>query len=236
MRKIAAAASAIRELGFLNGGCYLVDALLSAASKGRVRLRKYYFVAQPVRRQPWLPGKRGSQLEVRRVFPSDPLIEAFPRPAQAMPYRFRQEAVCLAALKDGAFIGFLWFTLGPYQEDEVRCRYVPRPSGKSAWDFDVYLAPEHRSGIAFLKLWDEANRFLTERYVAWSLSRISAFNRQSLLSHTRMNAARIGTALFLSVGGLQLCASTVRPFVHLSVRNESFPTFELAPQKKKTPQ
>jgi hypothetical protein len=232
MRKIAAAASAIRELGFLNGGCYLVDALCSAVSKGRVRLRKYYFVAQPVRKLPWLPGKRGAQLEVRRVLPTDPIIDAFPRPPQVMPYRFQQEAVCLAGLKDGHFIGFLWFTIGPYQEDEVRCRYVPLPSGRAAWDFDVYLAPEHRSGIAFLKLWDEANRFLAERDVGWSLSRISAFNRQSLLSHARMNATRIGTAMFLSIGRMQLCMSSVRPFLHCSFRERSWPSFALAAKKE----
>jgi hypothetical protein len=204
--------------------------LLATVSRSRVRLRKYYFVAQPVRTQPWLPGKRGAQLEVRRVFPADPLIQAFPRPPQVMPYRFQQEAVCLAGLKDGGFIGFLWFTVGPYQEDEVRCRYVPLPAGKSAWDFDVFLAPEHRSGIAFLKLWDEANRFLAAREVRWSLSRISAYNRQSLMSHTRMGATRIGTALFFSIGRLQLAVSTRRPFVHLSFGERSFPSFALDPQ------
>jgi hypothetical protein len=230
-RKIAAASSAIRELGFLNGGGYLVDALLAAASKGRVRIRKYYFVAQAVRREPWLPGKRGSQLEVRRVFPEDSLIERFPRPREVMPYRFQQEAICLAALKEGHFVGFLWFTLGPYREDEVRCRYVPLPPGRSAWDFDVFLEPLHRSGIAFLKLWDEANRFLAARDVHWSLSRISAFNRHSLMSHMRMGATLIGTALFLSAGSVQLCLSTRRPFLHLSLHQESFPTFALDPEK-----
>jgi hypothetical protein len=230
-RKLAAVSSALRELGPLNGSGYLLDALLAAVFGGRVRIRKYYFVAQPVRQEAWLPSKRGAQLEVRRVLPSDPIIHAFPRPAHVMPYRFGQDAVCLAAFKDGAFVGFLWFTLGAYQEDEVRCRYVPLPAGRSAWDFDVFLAPEHRNGIAFLRLWDEANRFLSARDVVWSLSRISAFNRQSLMSHKRMGAERLGAVVFVSIGRLQLCASTCRPFLHLSWGEGSFPRFALDPQR-----
>ncbi len=119
---------------------------------------------------------------------------------------------------------------GPYQEDEVRCRYVPLTEGRSSWDFDVYVDPQHRNRIVFLKLWDEANSFLAARDIRWSLSRISAFNKASIASHTRMGAKRIGTAVFLSIGSLQIFAATVPPYVGLSRRPDSFPTFALDPE------
>jgi len=221
----------IRQLGWLNGCLYALHRFLASISRGRVRLHKYYFVAQPISVKRWLPPPRGASLEVRRVTESDPIIKDFPRPDWAIPYRFKQGAVCLAGFKAGQFIGFLWFTLGAYQEDEVHCRYVPLPKGTSAWDFDVYLHPEHRNGIAFLKLWDEANSFLAARNIRWSLSRISAFNRNSMLSHARMGASRIGAATFLSIASCQLSVATVRPYFHFSTHPGSFPIFALDPER-----
>jgi hypothetical protein len=139
--------------------------------------------------------------------------------------------VCLVALKAGTFAGFLWLTLGSYREDEVRCRYVPMPIEKSAWDFDVHVDPEYRHGIVFLKLWDEANRFLTAHQIQWSLSRISAFNSGSILSHSKMGARRIGAVTFLSVGSWQIAASTVRPYLHVSTHAGSLPTYALNPEQ-----
>ena len=158
-------------------------------------------------------------------------MSRFPRPEWAAPYRFDQGAVCFTALKAGEFAGFLWLAFSAYDEDEVRCRYVLQPSGKVAWDFDVYIEPEHRTGILFMKLWDEANRFLAAREIEWSLSRISAFNSGSILSHAKMGARRIGSATFLCLGSWQLAVSSVSPYLHLSTRARSFPTYVLTPEK-----
>ena len=225
--RVTSIGTTMEQLGWLDGCLYALSRMLAAASAGRVRIHKYYFVAQPVPQTSWLPGRRGQSFEVRRVGEADPLVKRFPRPARAAPFRFAQGAVCFAALREGAFAGFLWLTLGPYQEDEVRCRYVPLPAHEAVWDFDVYVEPEHRNGIAFLRLWDEANRFLAGRGIRWSLSRISAFNPGSILSHTRMKARRIGAATFLSVGPWQIAASTAAPRLHVSIREASFPTYAL---------
>lgn len=218
-------------LGWLNGGLYALARLAALVFRGRVRVFKYYFVAQPVAKTAWLPSRRGRDLEIRQVFEFDPLIKQFPRPDWAAPYRFRQGAVSFAALKTGALVGFLWLVLGPYREDEVRCRYIPLSLGKSAWDFDVYVAPEHRNGIVFLKLWDEANRFLAAHQIQWSLSRISAFNSGSIQSHAKMGARRIGGAIFLAIGSWQIAASTISPHFHLSTHGDSFPTYALNPER-----
>jgi hypothetical protein len=222
----------IRQLGWTNGCLYAIGRVLEIASGNRVCIHKYYLVAQPVAKKCWLPPHRGQGFEIRRVVEFDPLVRQFPRPEHAAPYRFNQGAVCIAALKAGALVGFLWLTLGPYQEDEVRCRYVPLPAGKSAWDFDVHVEPEYRNGIVFLRLWDEANLFLAAHQVQWSLSRISAFNSGSILSHARMGARRIGAVTFLSIGSWQIAASTVAPYFHFSGHAGSFPTYALHARNK----
>lgn len=221
----------IRQLGWLNGCLYALARLLTLVSGDRIRLHKYYLVAQPVPKKCWLPSHRGQAFEIRQVTELDPVIRQLPRPEWAAPYRFKQGAVCLAALREGLLVGFLWLLLGPYREDEVRCRYVPLPVGKSAWDFDVYVEPEHRNGIAFLKLWDEANRFLIAHQIRWSLSRISAFNSGSILSHARMGTQRIGAVTFLSIGSWQIAVSTVPPYLHFSTHAGSLPTYVLNPEQ-----
>lgn len=221
---------AIQQFGWTNGFLYLSGRLLATISRSRIRLYKYYLVAQPVPQKNWLTPGRGASLEVRQISRADPLIKSVPRPEQAIDYRFDQGAICLAELKAGTFIGCFWCALGPYLEDEVRCRYIPLPVGASAWDFDVYLDSGQRNGIAFLKLWDEANRFYRDRNIRWSMSRISAFNRHSLLSHGRMGAKRMGSATFLMVGSVQVSLATVRPYVHVSFGPDSYPTFALNPE------
>lgn len=217
-----------RELGVLNTMVYVLDRLLRALFRGHARLHKYYFMAQPVAARPWLPARRGLSLEIRRLASGDPALTAFPRPQAAYPYRFRQGAVCLAAFKAQRPVGFLWFTVAPYMEDEVRCRYVPIPDGQAAWDFDVYVAPELRTGPAFLRLWDEANRLLRSQGVRWSFSRVSAFNPLSVASHSRMGAARVGSVVFATLGGWQLSVASLRPFVYFSRNPASMPEFHLS--------
>jgi len=205
-----------RQLGWLDGTLYLLGSALQWATGGYVRLHKYCFVAQPVAAKPWLPPGRGAAIEVREIGSSDPLLKEFPRPVSVMPYRFQQGAVCLAAFKDGRCAGFLWLVVGPYAEDEVRCRYVALPEREASWDFDLYIYPEFRNSLVFLRLWDEANRYLAARGVRWSVSRISAFNRGSVSSHRRMGATEIGSAVFLSVGSLQVSLASVPPRFFLS--------------------
>lgn len=221
----------IDQLGWLNGCIYLMARLLSMVSGTRIALHKYYFVAQPVPQNRWLAPRRGASVEVRQISQTDPITKEFPRSEAVLIYRFSQGAICLTALKADKFIGYLWFTLGAYDEDEVRCRYIPLPVGKSAWDFDVYLHPEHRNGIAFLKLWDEANSFLLSKGIRWSLSRISAFNSNSMQSHGRMGAHRMGSATFVSIGSFQLSMATVSPYLFFSMHPKSVPTFALNPER-----
>ena len=217
---------AIEELGLLSGVLYLLDRILQKLG-GFAVIRRYVLVAQPVPERPLLGPRRGRSIEVRMVEPGDPALAAMPLSQAVLDYRYGQGALCFGAFQDGRMIGCQWLCLGPYNEDEVRSRFVPRPAGRAAWDFDIYVLPELRQGLAFMRLWDTANAYLRERDVVWSLSRISAFNALSLASHKRLGARRIGTATYLRAGRWQLMISSLRPRLHLSGGPQGVPELPL---------
>ncbi|RMD63334.1 MAG: GNAT family N-acetyltransferase [Alphaproteobacteria bacterium] len=195
----------MRELGALDGVLYALDRALQSLSAGRARLYRYTLVAQPVPSAPLLGPRRGRAIEVRPMTADDPALAALPLDAAVLRHRFAQDGVvCFGAFQDGEVIGCLWLCLGPFLEDEVRCRFIPRPAGAAAWDFDVYIHPERRAGLAFARLWDGANDYLRVRGIAWSFSRISLFNPGSLAAHARLGARRVASATFLRLGAWQV--------------------------------
>lgn len=219
--------TSFRELGLAAGTLYALARMLAVGSGGRVRLHAYHLVAQPVGDIPILPPRRGRGIEVREIGLNEAVALPVERPRTVIEARFRQGARCLMASADGRFLGFLWFLVGPYEEDEVRCRFVPGPQGMASWDFDVFVESSARLGFAFARLWGEANRVLSRLGVEWSISRVSAFNPGSLLSHRRLGLVRVATAVFVGAGPVQLMVATIRPYVHLSLRATSRPTLEV---------
>lgn len=227
----------LQELGWLNTSLYGLGRLLAMVSKGRLRLYRYYLTAQPIPQTALLPPGRGKKIEIRLIQDQDEITWELPRPDAVIHARFQQGAKCLVALKEQHFIGFLWFLLGSYhyQEDEVRARYIPLPAEQTAWDFDVYVAPDSRLGLTFPRLWDEANRILTEKGVQWSCSRISAFNAGSLASHARLGTLSVGSAIFFCAGRWQITLASISPFFHLSSCPDSFPEFRINTQGLRMP-
>lgn len=217
----------VQQWGWFNTSLFILNKLLVSVSKGHMRLHRYYLIAQPVAKTPLLAQGRGKKIEVRLIQEEDEITQQFPRPSTAIRARFEQGAKCLAAFKEGRFIGFLWLLMGSYQEDEVRARYIPLPSGESAWDFDVYVAPDFRLGLTFLRLWDHANHILRENNVLWSCSRISAFNTGSLGAHARLGTLSLGSAVFFCAGPWQATFASISPYLHLSSHAGSFPEFRL---------
>jgi hypothetical protein len=215
------------------GPLYLLTRALEGTPFG---VHAYHLVAQPVPDRPLLPPGRGRTIEVRLLGRGDPAFAGLPLTAAVLDYRFDQNALCLGAFKGGAVIGCLWLCLGPYVEDEVRCRFVPLPAGATSWDFDVYLLPAHRVGFGFARLWDEANSLLRQRGVAWSISRISILNTKSLAAHDKLGIRTLATALFLRIGKLQAMLASVPPYVHLSATAASVPTLDLTAPARTPPQ
>jgi hypothetical protein len=217
----------ISDLGWRNGILYFVSRVLESLTRGRCRIVKYYFVAQPVPDHRFASALQTTAISIRRVAPDDPIVNNFPRPTDVVARRFADGAVCIVAAKSDALMGFVWIMPGEYMEDEVRCLYVLEPPGVAAWDFDVWVAPENRLTRTFARLWDVANAFLRERGYLWSISRISAFNAGSLASHQRLGAQKLGSGLFLLLGQAQIAVFNCRPFFHLSAGPGSYPVLRV---------
>ena len=217
----------LRELGPGAGILYASARVLARLSRGRIGLRAYYLVAQPVASAPALSGRRGRSIEVREIGLQEAIALPVDRPRAVIERRMRDGARCLVASSGGRFVGFLWFQLGPHEEDEVRCRFVPAPEGRASWDFDVFVQPSARLGLAFARLWDEANAVLSKQGIQWSISRISIVNASSLAAHRRLGLKRLGAAAFLYMGDAQFMLSTLKPFVHVALRRSARPKLEL---------
>lgn len=206
-----------RALGWVDGLLLSLKRVLTRISGGRCTLIKYVLVAQPVPDENWLPPRRGRGVTIRHIQAPDPALDRFPRPADVYDYRFRQGAECFVCERDaGQPAGFIWLTLHDYHEDEVRCVFRPEPRERTAWDFDVYVGPEHRMSPVFLRMWDAANAYLRVQGVQWCVSRVDAFNTGSMAAHRRLGAAPVGWCVFVVLGRGQITVSSRHPWLHLS--------------------
>jgi hypothetical protein len=194
----------------------------------RLRIVKYYFIAQPVDAHS-AARQRAGAFSLDWVDAGSPLFAQIDRPSSVIAARFAQRARCLAATVEGSRLaGFLWYVPGPYEEDEVRARFCPKPDGATVWDFDVSILPQYRMSRLFSYLWSRAACDLGVLGVTHSVSRVSAFNAPSLAAHRRLGARVVGRALFVCIGSVQVMRASVRPRWHVSWRHEQRPTLEIA--------
>lgn len=222
--------SLIRELGVRDGFAYVIDQLL-ARHLGIGWLLSYRFYGLPVPAVDELQAARPGKVTYRRIGRDEPILTALELEQEMLDFRFDQGAICFGAVKEGELIGAVWFTLGPFDEDEARCRYIPQPEDRTAWDFGVFVTPEHRLGLTFHRLWQEVFRYLAGHDRNWSLSRISAYNPGSLAAHERLGSRYVGKARFLRLGRVQLMWSHLPPYFHISFSESARPVFRLkAPQ------
>ena len=197
----------IADLPFRDALLYRIARVAQRLSARRIRIVKYHLTAQPVAPSPLLSARRVGALRVERIDAHHPLCAALiaqsPRPPTVIRERLPHGAVCFAALKADTLLGFLWLKHEAYEEDEVHCLFLPRPTEQAAWDFDVWVHPAHRASRVFLRLWDTAFAYLRERGVQWTMSRVNAYNPDSLNAHGRLGAVTLGTATFCCVGTRQ---------------------------------
>lgn len=196
-----------------------------------IKLRAYRLVAQRVQQSPRLSAKRAEPYTSRFLEAGDPDLERMPLSREVLDFRFDQGARCLGLFRGGSLVAYLWLCRGAYEEDEVRCRFRLDPPENTIWDFDVYVMPGCRASFAFPALWDAADAYLRERGIAWSLSRISAFNLASVSSHQALGAREVGRATFFGAGPLQLTVSSLRPHLHFLLSHRSRPEIRVAAPK-----
>jgi hypothetical protein len=221
--------SAFAQFGPGSGLLYLFGRTLQRFSGGRAKIVRYHFVAQPVPTSPLAAMRPSAKTRVRLVTREDPVVAHFPRPRGVLQRRFDSGAECLVIESDGEFAGFLWLAYRSYDEDEVRCRYRLAHPESSAWDYDVYIVPRFRIGRSFARLWTAANAHLSGQGIKWSISRISAFNPDSLAAHRALGIRPIGTATFICLGPLQLSFFASAPYLHLGMSHTDSPAISLQP-------
>ena len=226
------------RLGWADGVLFAISRSLHTLTRGRCRIVKYRFVAQPVPDRALAPAT-STGITVERAIAGDRIVHQFPRPAHVLARRFADGATCFAAARGDTLMGFIWIKSDEYMEDEVRCLYRLEPRRVAAWDFDVWVAPEYRLSRAFVRLWDAANTFMHEHGYRWSVSRISAFNAGSLSSHQRLGIVHLHSAIFVTLGRLQLSLFTCAPYLHLSLSPQRYPVVRLnapgAPRRRADP-
>ena len=205
-----------REFGLAAGAVYLADRALRALSP-RCGLYCYELMAQPVPAGPLLPARRTAALQFVEIGRGDADVARMPARPEIKAQRYEQGARCLGVRRGGELIGYLWLAFGRHEEDEVRCTYELAEPARSAFDFDLYLFPEHRQGTAFAAVWQGANDFLRRQGIDTSFSRMTRFNLASRRAHARLGARCIGRALFLQLGVLEAMAATLPPYLALSV-------------------
>ena len=217
-----------REFGPGAGTLYALDRVLKQLSP-RLGLGYYELVMQPVPEQPLLKPERAGQLRVEPIGRGHPALLLMPVPAFVIESRFAQGAECIGVWRQDELLGYIWFCFGQYQEDEVRCTYVLAQPEGSAFDFDLYVFPEHRMGIGFMAIWHSANEFLRQRNIKATFSRITRFNLASRRAHARLGARRIGRMLFLKLWGLEFILAGVAPFLAVSWPGRRGPRLQLTP-------
>lgn len=196
--------AAVKELGWSGTLVHIVNRLTGKLGMQQACLVKYHITRQEVQVLSDLTAGRGRGIEVRELLQGDPLCQQLGRPSDVIQARFAQGGHCYAAFRKGELAGFLWLNFGKYQEDEVRCTFVLSPFDKSAWDYDVFVFPQHRLSFTFLRLWEHANEVMAARGVNTCYSRIAYYNVASLGSHSKLGSRVIGSVYFLRCFGMQL--------------------------------
>jgi hypothetical protein len=223
----------LADLGAVNALLYLCNRALKRLSASRAFLQRYYLMVQPLDISLPMPRRLGRDLQVREVGRADAVLATLPRPPEVLQSRYEQGSTCLAAWRSsGEFAGFIWLAPGVYEEDEVRCTFLPQPEGRTSWDYDLYVVPAERAGVTLTRLWAAALEHLRARGFEWSASRISAFAPASRAAQRRMGAVCVGQALFLVVYRFQAMFASIPPYVHFSA-GRSRPRLKVqAPQRR----
>lgn len=204
-----------KEFGLLAGTLYVIDRLLQRLSP-KLGLYVYELMVQPISSKTLLPPNLTKNLSFAEIDRSHADISLMPAREDIKAQRFEQGARCLGVYRRDQLIGYVWLAFGRYEEDEVRCTYELVDAAHSVFDFDLYVLPKHRMGIAFVAIWHGANEYLRERGVRYTFSRLTRFNLASRRAHARLGGHCAGRVFFLKAWKLEAMLATVAPYVALT--------------------
>ncbi|MDP3085877.1 MAG: GNAT family N-acetyltransferase [Rubrivivax sp.] len=217
-----------KEFGLVAGVLYLIDRMLRSVSP-RLGLFVYELMVQPIASKPMLPANLTKNLRFAEIGRGDPELALMPAREDIKAARFDQGARCLGTYRKDKLIGYIWFSFGHHEEDEVRCDYELTAREQSVFDFDLYVLPEHRMGIAFMAIWHGANEYLHQRGIRYTFSRLTRFNLASRRSHAHLGWRRVGQAVFLQAWAVELMLADIHPYVALTWSPTQRTRLRLAP-------
>ncbi len=212
--------SPFREFGWFAGLLYGIHQALQRVSPS-LHLHLYELLVQPIPGAPLLPGKLAKAYEFREIAKGDPEIALMPARPDIKESRFGQQAVCIGTFLKNELVGYLWLSFHTYEEDEVRCTFVLPDDGQSVFDFDLYIVPKYRMGLAFAAVWDGASQYLRQRGVRYSFSRLTRVNIASRRAHARLGTRCVGRMIVFVAGTFEFMLSSVPPYIHLSFRRKN---------------
>jgi hypothetical protein len=209
--------------------------LVRKISAGALDIHYRYILLQEVAGDSLLKGRTPGSLDVRSLAGQELMAAydrdqdgAFSRPPRdrvRTQRRVERGDICIAASRSGRTVGVLWLTFETFDETEVKALFVVSPAAGMAWDSNLFIVEDARSGLVFVALWDAANQLLREKGYRWSATQTSAFNGASLQAHKRLGARRIGRIVYLLLGSWQVTCSTLRPWFHVSGTSGPGPTY-----------
>ena len=203
--------SLIQQLGYFSTASYLIARLLDK-SLG-IQMEHYKFHSQPLPSKPRILKSKLDRYEFTWLNQPEKILDELHRPKEVIEKRFNQGSTCLIAKQNDTFQGCLWFVKSKYIEDEVRATY--HFSDNRVWDYDVYITPKKRFTILFAALWDSADTWMKDNHIVSTLSRISAYNSQSIRSHEAAGAEQIGWMIAVVIKHRQITISDKSPRLHI---------------------
>jgi hypothetical protein len=207
--------SLIQQLGYVSAASYLTGKLLDKLFGIYMHHVKFY--SQPISSAPRIPESKLNRYEFTWLNQPEKILDELERPRAVLEARFNQGSACLIAKQNNSFQGCLWLVKSKYIEDQFRAIY--HFPDNAVWDYDVYITPKKRFSMLFAALWDTADSWMKEHGIISSLSRISAYNAQSIRSHETAGAKQIGWMIVLEKNDWQIAISDKSPWLHFSLNS-----------------
>lgn len=222
-RPFRSLSNAVERVGFLDATIIAASRVLRRVSAGHCDVTRFYVFSQPLRPNALPQRRRANALTVRAIGADDPLLGRFPRPRHEIAQRFETGSQCFVVEAGGDILGFMWVHQGIFFDTEVGVYFQTQPANETCWDFDVFVQPAQRGGLAFFRLWEGACGNLSRKGVRWSMSRVFAHNEDSIRSHARLGAYAVASAIQLRLGGYMVTLADCAPRFRLSRGRESAP-------------
>lgn len=121
--------------------------------------------------------------------------------------RFDAGETCLAAVEDGAVVGYEWFSTKPRLVEE-RYGYPFDVPGDALYSYDAYTSESHRDRGVWRRIMNEAGAVMARKGKERIVAHVEYGNPGSYAAHLRVGFRPIERYLFVSLLGIRLFGRT----------------------------